>query len=136
LPEVATGLVEALPVSVDPVEPVFPEVADGSPQRPTRVKQGATVIAGPELPESPELPELPDVAFPLALAGPVLPESALPEEAVVWFELVEVALPVLPPVVLPVAVESPLLPDVALEPDLSVAPPVLPEVALPLALPD
>jgi hypothetical protein len=35
----------------------------------------------------------------VAVAGPVLPESAFPEPASVQFELHDVALPVVPPVV-------------------------------------
>jgi hypothetical protein len=62
----------------------------------------------PELPELPELPEAPDVAEPEALAGPVFPESALPERALVQLPLAEVAFPVDPPVVWPVAELSPL----------------------------
>ena len=65
-----------------------------------------------ELPELPELPEFPEVAVPVAVAGPVLPESALPEAASVLLELDDVALPVDPPVVEPVAELSPLEPDV------------------------
>ncbi len=137
LPEVATGLAVALPVSVEPVEPVFPEVAAAFPsQVPTIVTHGATVIADPEFPESPEFPELPDVASPLELADPVSPELALPDEAVVSFSLVDVADPEVPPVVVPVAVELPLEPDVAVAVEPSEAFPVLPELAVPLALPD
>jgi hypothetical protein len=59
-PETATGLEVALPVSVEPVEPVFPEVAAALPQLPARVMQGATTMAEPEFPELPEFPESPD----------------------------------------------------------------------------
>jgi hypothetical protein len=136
-PEVATGLEVALPVSVEPVEPVLPEVAEVvPPQLPVIVMQGATVMADPEFPELPELPELPDVADPSALADPVLPELASPDEAVVSFSLLEVAAPELPPVVVPVAVESPLGPGVALAVEPSEAFPVSPELAVPVALPD
>ncbi len=72
----------------------------------------------------PELPEFPEVAVPVAVAGPVLPESALPEVASVLLELDEVALPVEPPVVEPVAELSPLEPDVPVACELSVEPPV------------
>ncbi len=136
-PETATGLEDALPVSVEPVEPVLPEVAEVLPsQLPAEVRHGAMVTAFPEFPESPELPELPDCADPVAVAGPVLPESALPEDASVWFELEDEADPEVPPVVVPLAVESPLLPDVALALEPSLAFPVLPELAEPLALPE
>lgn len=132
LPEMASGLEVALPISVEPVEPVFPEVADELPQLPVTVTHGETVIAGPELPE---FPEFPDLAEPVEVADPVLPESAFPELAWVSLELVEVAFPVLPPVVVPVALESPLLPEVALAVEPSLACPVLAEVAVPSALP-
>ena len=82
------------------------------------------------------MPELPDCAVPVAVAGPVSPELALPEVASVWFELEDVADPEVPPVVVPLAVESPLLPDVALALEPSLAFPVLPELAEPLALPE
>ena len=65
-----------------------------------------------------------------------LPESALPEDASVWFELEDEAEPEVPPVVVPLAVESPLLPDVALALEPSLAFPVSPELAEPLALAD
>jgi hypothetical protein len=103
---------------------------------PAKVRHGAMVTAVPEFPESPELPELPDCAVPVAVAGPVLPESALPEDASVWFELEDEADPEVPPVVVPLAVESPLLPDVALALEPSLAFPVLPELAEPLEFPD
>jgi hypothetical protein len=90
----------------------------------------------PEFPEFPELPELPDWAVPEASTGPVSPEFASPELAVVWFELPDVAFPVELPVVWPVAELSPLLPDVALAVDPSLAFPARPDVAVPLALPD
>ena len=135
-PEVATGLEVALPVSVEPVEPVFPEVAAALPQVPRRARHGATVTADPELPELPEFPELPDVAVPLDVAAPVFPELASPDEAVVSLLLVEVAAPEVPPVVVPVAVESPLWPDVAVAVEVSWAFPVFPELAVPVALPD
>jgi hypothetical protein len=83
----------------------------------------------------PELPELPDCAVPVAVAGPVLPESALPEDASVRFELEDEAEPEVPPVVVPLAVESPLLPDVALALEPSLAFPVLPELAELVVLP-
>jgi hypothetical protein len=101
LPEVATGLEVALPVSVEPVDPVEPDVAAALPQLPVTVMHGAMVTAEPELPEFPELPELPDCAEPLAVAAPVFPELALPERASVALELDDVAFPVLPPVVVP-----------------------------------
>jgi hypothetical protein len=136
-PETATGLEEALPVSVEPVEPVLPEVAEVlPPQVPTKVRQGAMVMAGPELPEFPEFPEFPDVADPSDVADPVFPESALPDEAVVSLLLEDEAGPEVPPVVVSLAVESPLLPDVALALEPSLAFPLLPESAEPLALPD
>jgi hypothetical protein len=137
LPEVATGLEVALPVSVEPVEPVLPEVAAALPlQVPVIVTQGATVTAGPELPELPEFPEFPDCADPVEVAGPVFPESASPELAVVWLELVEFASPVVPPVVVPLAVELPLWPEVPVAVEPSLACPVFPELAAPLAFPE
>ena len=136
-PEVATGLEVAFPVSVEPVEPVFPEVALALPQEPPRTaRQGAIVIADPEFPELPEFPEFPDVADPVAVAAPVFPELASPDEAVVSLLLVEVAAPEVPPVVVPVAVELPLWPDVAVAVEVSWAFPVSPELAVPEALPD
>jgi hypothetical protein len=141
-PEVATGLDVALPVSVEPVEPVLPDPAfwlpgaEGwwcffppqllppqlsppwletgvaywaplgawswtgcGPDHPPPKLGNENTPALPDFPEFPELPELPDVAEPLALAGPVLPESALPEPAHVLLELDELAFPVVPPVV-------------------------------------
>jgi hypothetical protein len=83
----------------------------------------------------PEFPDLPEVAVPLAEAFPVLPESALPEVAVVLFPEVEVALPELPPVVVPFAVELPLLPEAAFAHCWEEAFPVLPELALLLLWP-
>jgi hypothetical protein len=176
LPEVATGLEVALPVSVEPVEPVLPDVAvwfpgaDGwwcffppwpqlsppqlfppwytgvaywaPPGEAYSVPPGFWIPcpkdgnwktpASPEFPEFPEFPELPDVAEPLAVAGPVLPESALPELAEVSLELDELASPEVPPLVLPVAVLLPLLPEVAVAVDLSMAFPVEPDVAFPI----
>jgi hypothetical protein len=132
-PEVATGLEVALPVSVEPVEPVFPEVAAALPQLPLTVMQGATVTAEPEFPELPEFPESPDWAVPVEVASPVFPELASPDEASVLLPLVEVASPEVPPVVVPLAVESPLLPEVPVAVELSEASPVLPEVAVPWA---
>ncbi len=136
-PETATGLEDALPVSVEPVEPVLPEVAEAlPPQVPTKVTHGAMVTADPELPELPEFPEFPDVADPSDVADPVSPELALPEDAVVSLLLEDEADPEVPPVVVPLAVESPLLPDVALALEPSLAFPLLPEPAEPLAVPD
>jgi hypothetical protein len=89
-------------------------------------------LAEPEFPELPELPESPEVAEPVAVAGPVFPESALPEAAWVLFSLDELALPVVPPVVLPMAVLLPLSPEVAVAVDLSMAFPVEPDVAFPM----
>jgi hypothetical protein len=129
LPEVALGLAVALPVEVEPVEPVSPDLADEGAQLPHKVKHGETTMALPESPELPEFPESPEVAVPVELALPVFPESALPEVAVVVFPDVEVALPELPPVVVPFAVELPLLPEVAPDCWSDCAFPVLPEVA-------
>ncbi len=129
-----------MPVSVEPVEPVFPEVAAAFPsQLPVTVTHGAMVMADPEFPEFPELPEFPefpDVAVPSAVAAPVFPELASPDEAVVSLLLVELAAPEVPPVVVPLAVEPPLLPDVPLAVEVSWALPVPPEVAEPVARPD
>jgi hypothetical protein len=131
-PETATGLEVALPVLVEPVEPVEPDVASAVPPHGAkRATHGAITTAGPEFPEFPEFPELPDVAVPLASADPVFPESALPELAFVTLPLDEVAFPVLPPVVVPLAVEFPLLPDVAVAAVVSWAFPVDPDVAFP-----
>ena len=135
-PEVATGSEVALPVSVDPVDPVRPDVAAALPQLPVTVTQGATTTAGPELPEFPELPELPDCAVPVDVADPVFPESALPEWASVELPLDDWAAPLVPPVVVPWAVESPLWPEVAPAVEPESAAPVFPEVAVPVALPD
>jgi hypothetical protein len=93
-------------------------------------ESGAYTRLPPEFPDEPEFPELPDVAVPLASAGPVLPESALPDAAVVRLPLTDVAEPVVPPVVVPEAELFPLFPDVAPAVELSVALPVLPERAL------
>jgi hypothetical protein len=162
-PEVATGLEVALPVSVEPVEPVLPDVAfwfpgaDGwwcffppwpqlSPPWYTGVAYSVppwfwdpcpkvgnwNTPASPEFPEFPEFPELPDVAEPVAVAGPVLPELALPEPAHVLLELDELASPEVPPVVWPLAVLFPLWPEVAVAVDLSMAFPVEPDVAFPM----
>jgi hypothetical protein len=90
-------------------------------------------VMEPELPELPEFPELPDVAEPDALAVPVLPESALPDEALVALPETEPAEPLVPPVVLPVALELPESPEVDVTVGLEVASPVPPEVALPVA---
>jgi hypothetical protein len=90
----------------------------------------------PEFPDEPEFPEFPDLAVPLASAGPVLPESALPDPASVRLPLTDVAGPVVPPVVVPEAELLPLSPDVAPAVESSVAPPVRPEWADPLAAPD
>jgi hypothetical protein len=136
LPEMASGLEVAFPVLVEPVEPVLPEVAEELPQLPAMARQGATSTAGPESPELPEFPESPDRALPEAVAGPVLPELASPELAVVWLELVELASPESPPVVVPLAVESPLWPEVELALEPSLAFPVSPEVDVPSAFPD
>jgi hypothetical protein len=95
--------------------------------------QGANVTASPDVPELPELPELPDVAWPLAVADPVLPELALPDPAWVSLELVEEADPVFPPVVVPLAVESPLAPEVAVASDPVETGPVGPDAARPVA---
>jgi hypothetical protein len=84
----------------------------------------ATALAFPVDPELPELPEVPDWAFPFAVAGPVLPELASPDCAVVVLLLDDVALPEVPPVVVPVAVELPLRPDLADAWEWSVARPV------------
>lgn len=81
-------------------------------------------------------PEWPDVAVPVAVAGPVAPESALPDAAVVRLVLTELAAPVVPPVVVPEAELLPLFPDVAPAVESSIALPVRPEWADPLALPD
>jgi hypothetical protein len=53
----------------------------------------------PESPEDPERPEFPERADPVAVAGPVLPEFADPEPALVQFELHDPVSPVVPPVV-------------------------------------
>jgi hypothetical protein len=59
LPLVAEGVVEALPESVVPVDPVSPLVAVevGLP-----LKESDEVEADPEEPESPESPEAPEAA--------------------------------------------------------------------------
>ena len=94
--------------------------------------QGALIEIDPELPEFPELPELPDVAVPDALAAPVPPESASPEEASVRLPEAESAEPLVPPVVLPVALDVPEVPEVESTVGLEVASPVPPEVAVPV----
>jgi hypothetical protein len=60
----------------------------------------------------------------------------LPELALVWLELPDVALPVEPPVVWPVAELFPLPPEVAVAVEPSLAFPVRPEEADPWTLPD
>jgi hypothetical protein len=129
--EAVSGLAVAMAVgvAVEPIEPVLPEGAAAFPSQ-VLVMQGVGVTAGPEF------PELPDVADPCELADPVLPELALPDEALVSFPLVEVAGPGLAPMVVPVAVELPLWPDGAVAAEPFVAFPVVPELAVPLALPD
>lgn len=105
-PEAPTGLEVALVVAEAPAQVAVMLVL------------GATVTTDPELPEGdPELPgfdpELPDAIDPSALADPVGPEVAVPDEALVSVPLVEVAAPEVPPVVVPLAVELPPWPDVA-----------------------
>lgn len=100
-PEAVTGLGVVVPVTVEPIEPVLPEVAAAVPLQVPEM-QGVAVTA------SPEFPELPDVADPSESADPVLPELALPDEALVSFPLVEVAAPEPPAGVVPAAVELPL----------------------------
>jgi hypothetical protein len=111
-PERATGFDVAEPESVDPVDPVEPEVAlserimgigcthetlqpPGLPELPPGPpKLGAQTKADPESPELPELPEFPDCAEPVADADPVLPELASPDRASVKLPLREFASPV------------------------------------------
>jgi hypothetical protein len=62
------------------------------------VNVGALLMLLPVLPEFPELPVSPDCAeFRLLEASPVLPESALPDLAVVLLEEFESASPLCPP---------------------------------------
>ena len=136
-PEVATGLEVAFPVSVEPVEPVFPEVAAGVATGAAKDGQtGSNCHCRPGVPRVARIPRVPRRRRPVAVAAPVFPELASPDEAVVSLLLVEVAAPEVPPVVVPVAVELPLWPDVAVAVEVSWAFPVSPELAVPEALPD
>jgi homeobox protein ESX1 len=91
-------------------------------------KVGAKLMLAPVLPDFPELPESPEVAeLRLLLAFPVLPESALPDLAVVSLEEEESALPLFPPWAEPLAVLAPELPDVAPGEPVAVDEPELPD---------
>jgi homeobox protein ESX1 len=149
-PEAVTGLAEAEPVEpplpespdvgaeftvagpVEPVDPVLPELPDCAVEFESqeRATHGATLTAGPVLPEFPELPESPELAeLPLELASPVLPESALPDLAVVLLEAEELASPLCPPVAEPSAELSPELPEVAVGEPVAEDEPELPDVS-------
>ena len=78
---------------------------------------------------SPELPESPLWASPLALAGPVLPESASPEPATVRLPASEPASPEEPPKVALSALESPEEPPSAVVSGFEQALPVSPVAA-------